>query len=85
MKCSVVIPVYRGEATLELLVERLAKVLPGAAEQFEVLLVNDGSPDGSWGVIGRLAGHYDWLRGILLTRNYGQENATLCGIFEFAL
>jgi len=82
MNCSVVIPVYRGEATLEPLVERLAKTLPAAVERFEVLLVNDGSPDGSWALIGRLAGRYDWVRGIRLTRNFGQENATLCGILE---
>ena len=82
MNCSVVIPVYRGEATVEPLVERLGKVLPSAAEQFEVLLVNDGSPDDSWAAIGRLASRYPWVRGLRLTRNYGQENATLCGILE---
>ncbi|MFH1184779.1 MAG: glycosyltransferase family 2 protein [Chloroflexota bacterium] len=82
MRCSVVIPVYRGEATLDVLVERLAAVLPQVAEQFEVVLVNDGSPDDSWGVISRLSVEYPWVRGISLTRNYGQENATLCGIQE---
>jgi glycosyltransferase involved in cell wall biosynthesis len=82
MKCSVVIPVYRGEATIETLVERLGKVLPTAAEQFEVILVNDGSPDDSWGVIGRLAKRFDWVRGIRLTRNYGQDNALLGGILD---
>jgi glycosyltransferase involved in cell wall biosynthesis len=82
MNCSVVVPVYRGEATIETLVERLGKVLPAAADQFEVILVNDGSPDDSWGVISRLAGRCGWVRGIRLTRNYGQENATLSGILE---
>ena len=82
MNCSVVIPVYRGESTLDVLVERLGAVLPGAAEQFEVVLVNDGSPDDSWGIIKRLSQKYDWVRGISLSRNYGQENATLCGILE---
>ena len=82
MNCSVVIPVYRGEATVEPLVERLGKVLSGTVDQFEVVLVNDASPDDSWGVISRLVGRYGWVRGIRLTRNYGQENATLCGILE---
>ncbi|HEY5983571.1 MAG TPA: glycosyltransferase family 2 protein [Anaerolineales bacterium] len=82
MNCSVVIPVYRGESTLDELVERLAAVLPKAAEQFEVVLVNDGSPDDSWGAISRLSAKYPWVRGVSLTRNYGQENATLCGILE---
>jgi len=82
MNCSVVIPVFRGESTLRPLVERLAEVLPRVADKFEVVLVNDGSPDDSWGVIGRLSDQYPWVRGISLTRNYGQENATLCGILE---
>ena len=54
MNCSVVVPVYRGEATLDALVERLGKVMPQVAEQFEVILVNDDSPDRSWEVISRL-------------------------------
>jgi glycosyltransferase involved in cell wall biosynthesis len=82
MDCSVVIPVYRGEATLEILVDGLAKVLPQAAEQFEVVLVNDDSPDDSWTVIRRICERYPWVRGIRLSRNFGQENATLCGILE---
>jgi undecaprenyl-phosphate 4-deoxy-4-formamido-L-arabinose transferase len=80
MNCSVVIPVYRGEETLEPLVKRLGEVLPQVAEDFEVVLVNDGSPDKSWEVIERLAGQHGWVHGIALMRNYGQENATLCGI-----
>ena len=82
MNCSVVIPVYRGEHTLEPLVARLATVLPACVEEFEVLLVNDGSPDHSWDVIEALTRQYPWVRGIKLMRNYGQENATLCGIRE---
>ena len=64
MNCSVVIPVYRGEHTLELLLTRLADVLPACAEEFEVLLVNDGSPDHSWDVIEALTQRYSWVRGI---------------------
>src|SRR5512143_3518960 len=82
MNCSVVVPVYRGEVTIETLVERLGKVLPGAADQFEVILVDDGSPDDSWGVIGRLTQCHDWVRGVRLTRNYGQDNAILGGLLE---
>ena len=82
MNCSVVIPVYRGEHTIELLVNRLADALPVVAEEYEVLLVNDGSPDHSWDVIESLGKQYSWVRGIKLMRNYGQENATLCGIRE---
>jgi undecaprenyl-phosphate 4-deoxy-4-formamido-L-arabinose transferase len=82
MNCTVVVPVYRGEATLDALVERLGKVLPNVARQYEVILVNDGSPDQSWEVITRLCREHSWIRGISLSRNYGQENATLCGILN---
>ncbi len=80
MNCSVVIPVYRGQETLPALLERLAKILPALAENYEVILVNDDSPDDSWAVICRLAERYPWVGGIRLMRNYGQHNATLCGV-----
>jgi undecaprenyl-phosphate 4-deoxy-4-formamido-L-arabinose transferase len=80
MNCSVVIPVYRSEQTLDSLVKRLGSVLPDFADAYEVVLVNDGSPDNSWDVIQRLAAQNPWVRGINLMRNYGQHNATLCGI-----
>ncbi len=80
MNISVVVPVYRGESLIEPLVERLAKALPKFSKKYEVLLVNDGSPDQSWAVIQSLARRYKWVRGLRLMRNYGQHNATLCGV-----
>ncbi len=77
---SVVIPVYNSVETLEPLVEQLGQVMPGISADFEVILVNDGSRDDSWIVISRLCQLYPWLRGINLMRNYGQHNATLCGV-----
>ncbi len=77
---SVVIPVYNGAETLPPLLERMAQVLPQAAAKFEVILVNDGSPDNSWEVICQLCQRYPWLKSIRLMRNYGQHNATLCGV-----
>lgn len=82
MNVSIVIPVYRGEKFLVPLVSRIASVLPEVAENFELILVNDGSPDNSWPVIEQLAMDYPWVRGIRLMRNYGQHNATLCGVRE---
>ncbi len=82
MNVSVVVPVYNGSDTLPLLVEELQRVLPPVAEAYELVLVNDGSPDASWQVIEQLAGQKDWVRGVDLMRNYGQHNATLCGIRE---
>lgn len=80
MNLSVVIPVYRGQDTLIPLLERLARVLPDVADSYEVLLVNDGSPDASWDVVEKLAAQYPWVVGIDLMKNYGQHNATLCGV-----
>lgn len=77
---SVVVPVYNGERSVRALVERLAPVLAEAAGRFEVILVNDGSTDRSWPAIEELAALHRWVRGIDLERNYGQQNATLCGI-----
>ena len=80
MNISVVVPVYKGAETLDALVQRVGAVLPQVAERYELILVNDGSPDDSWEVIQRLARGQGWVRGVQLLRNYGQHNATLCGI-----
>lgn len=78
--CSIVIPVYNSAETLEALAEQLAEVLPKITADFEVILVNDGSLDESWAVIRKLSQRHPCLRGINLMRNYGQHNATLCGV-----
>jgi glycosyltransferase involved in cell wall biosynthesis len=82
MKISVVVPVYNGSDTLPMLVDEVGKVLPTVADEFELVLVNDGSPDQSWQTISTLAQSHPWVRGIDLMRNYGQHNATLCGVRE---
>lgn len=82
MNLSIVIPVYRGEGFIEPLVLRMKEALPTFAKSYEVIFVNDGSPDNSWLVIESLARQYEWVKGICLRRNYGQHNATLCGLRE---
>ena len=77
---SVVIPVYRSAPILGSLVDRLEESLRALAADFEVILVNDDSPDESWAVIESLGRTRPWLVGIDLKRNYGQHNALLCGI-----
>jgi glycosyltransferase involved in cell wall biosynthesis len=79
-RLSVVIPVYRSQTILPELVRRLDSVLAAIADSFELILVNDCSPDHSWEVICDLAERYSWIRAINLMRNYGQHNALLCGI-----
>lgn len=77
---SVVIPVYNSREILPTLVKRLGEVLPTITDRFEVILVNDSSPDGSWYAIQELQPDTPWLVGINLMRNSGQHNALLCGI-----
>ena len=77
---SVVIPVYNSAASLAQLAERLAPVLTSLDQEYEAILVNDGSSDASWVAIVALHETYPWLRGINLMRNYGQHSALLCGI-----
>lgn len=77
---SVVIPVYRSENSIPLLVKELAAELPKLANRYEVILVEDDGGDSSWRVIEQLAAEYEFVRGFKLMRNFGQHNALLCGI-----
>jgi len=55
-------------------------VLAAIADSFELILVNDCSPDHGWDVICELAERHSWIRAVNLMRDYGQHNALLCGI-----
>jgi len=79
---SVVVPVFNSEGTLDELVSRLKTVLSQFADEWEIILVNDGSQDESWRLVCKFARQYSWIRGIDLMRNYGQHNALLAGIRE---
>ncbi len=79
---SVVVPVYNSDESLPKLVTRLKTVLSENADAYELILVDDCSPAGTWQVIEALAERHEWVRGIRLMRNYGQHNALLCGIRE---
>ncbi|ABW67099.1 glycosyltransferase family 2 protein [Desulfosudis oleivorans] len=82
VKLSIVVPVYQSADILPKLVEEvLAAVEPlGLADRFELLLVNDASPDQSWPVIQSLARSHAFIRGISLRRNFGQHNALMAGL-----
>ncbi len=75
---SVVIPVYRSEAYLSSTVGELVRFLEPRA-RFEIILVNDGSPDGVQRVIDELRTGDERIRSITLGRNLGQHRATLQG------
>jgi glycosyltransferase involved in cell wall biosynthesis len=78
--CSIVVPVYNSEESLPMLISRIEKVMSEIANQYELILVNDGSRDNSWDVILGLTSKYSWIHAISLMRNSGQHNALLCGI-----
>ena len=75
---SVVVPVYRSEAYLERTVRELAEAL-APVRPFEIVLVNDGSPDGVQAVIDRLCAADGRIRSVTPGRNLGQHRATLLG------
>jgi polyisoprenyl-phosphate glycosyltransferase len=80
VQVSVVIPVYRSEASLRPLVARLTRVLRATGLQHEVVFVEDGGGDGSWNLLLELqAADPDHIVVIQLMRNYGQHNALMCG------
>lgn len=75
---SVVIPVYRSTESLHPLVIRLEEALVG--REFEIILVDDGSPAATWGIAADLAMTHTSVRAIRLGRNFGQHNALIAGI-----
>ena len=76
---SVVIPVYNEAANLPHLTERLAATCSRLAQAYEVILIDDGSQDGSTEMISEAAGKDPHLVGVLLNRNYGQHAAIMAG------
>ncbi len=75
MDISIVVPVYNEEESLAELQEWIAKVLSGHSYEYEVIMVDDGSSDSSWKVIGELAAAYSQVKGIRFRRNYGKAAA----------
>lgn len=76
-----VVPVFNGELFLTELCQRLSDTLHKLSSNFEIILVDDYSQDNSWEVIKELKNQFPLqVKGIKLARNYGQHNATLCGI-----
>ena len=68
-------PVYRTEALVAELVERICAAARKVTDDFEVLLVEDGSPDGSWDAIARECDRNPRVKGVRLSRNFGQHPA----------
>jgi polyisoprenyl-phosphate glycosyltransferase len=82
MDLSIVIPVYNSERIVPELVRRIAQAMAAErpAPDYEVILVNDGSPDRSWQMIEQACDAYPTVRGINLRINTGQHNAIMAGL-----
>jgi glycosyltransferase involved in cell wall biosynthesis len=77
---SAVVPVFRSAMILPELHRRLSAVLASIGTSYEIVLVEDGGNDGTWSLIEGLAAEDAHVRGLRMSRNYGQHNALLCGI-----
>jgi len=79
---SVVVPVFNSVAVVGRTVDRIVEVFEGAGLSYELILVNDGSRDGSWEVIADRARENPHIVALNLLRNYGQHHANLAGLRE---
>jgi glycosyltransferase involved in cell wall biosynthesis len=78
-KVSIVIPVYNEEANIAGLVDQVSAALLPTGWDFELLLIDDGSRDGTAAAMRRLSENFPWLHCIFLIRNYGQSTALQAG------
>lgn len=78
---GVVVPVYRGESTLDELHRRLVAQLSSLADDWQIVYVDDGSPDRSWAILDRLAAAGgSRVRALRFIRNYGEHVAITAGL-----
>ena len=78
---SVVVPVYNSEHVVEKLFHQICEVFDKLEESFEVIFVEDGGKDHSWQVVSKIQkANPALVTALRLNRNYGQHNATFCGM-----
>ena len=82
MDISVVIPIYGCRDALYELYTRLSNTLKKLTDDYEIILVNDACPQGSWEVIEEICSSDKKVKGINLSRNFGQHKAILAGLDE---
>ena len=82
MKLSIIIPVYNSENILEELVNQITNEIQkiNNLSDYEIILVNDKSIDGSWQIIEKICHESKYVAGIDLMKNVGQHNALIAGI-----
>lgn len=80
MELSIVVPVYRSAECLPELARQVQQALAGRISTYELILVNDASPDASWRVISSLVETCPFVVGLNLRKNVGQDNAIMAGL-----
>jgi len=80
VQLSIVVPVYKSAECLPELVRRVEEEITPNFQSYELILVNDDSPDSSWEVILRLTPEHNFITGVNLRRNSGQDNAIMAGL-----
>src|SRR5688500_370867 len=79
---SVVVPVYGCAGCLSQLCARLKQSLEVITPRYEIILVDDRSPDDAWSTIVKIQSEAPEVRGIRLSRNFGQQIAITAGLAE---
>lgn len=79
---SIVSPIYRAENIANRLVEAIEQSVTNITSDYEIILVDDGSPDRSWSVIEEIAKKNSKVKAIKLSRNFGQHYAITAGLDE---
>ena len=77
---SIVSPVYRAEKILPILISEINLVMERIGEDYEIILVDDRSPDNSWEVMKVLSSQNPKIKSIRLSRNFGQHSAIFAGL-----
>ena len=77
---SIVIPVLNESESLPELLDELEGTIAALGHDWEAVVVDDGSTDGSFELVERIAGERAWLRGVRLRRNFGKSAALAAGI-----
>ena len=80
IKISVVSPEYKGEKMIHELLTRIQASVSTITDDYEIILVNDGSPDNTWAVIEQEAKADKRVKGLNLSRNFGQHYAITAGL-----
>lgn len=77
---SIIIPVYNEEEMIPISVDVITGLMENTDIEYELVIVNDGSKDGSWDTIKSLSTRYRRIRAVSFSRNFGKESAMIAGL-----